>query len=629
MNELVNQVLTGLASASNLFLVACGLTLIFGVTRVVNFAHGSLYMVGAYVMATVVPALTDFFGSAPGFWMALVASAAAVGIVGAAMEVLLLRRLYRSNELFQLLATFGVVLIVQDLVIWLWGAEDILGPRAPGLKGFVMLGSSRIPEYSLFMIAVGPAVFALLWLILHRTRWGTLIRAGSQDKEMVGVLGVRDSLLMTSVFALGGALAGFAGALQIPTQPANPFMDASIIVEAFVITVIGGMGSITGALVAAVLVGLIHSFGIQMFPKATLAMLFVVMAIVLVIRPWGLFGKPEPERSQTPTASQRTLLSKNETLAAVCALLIVLLVAPLVLNDYLIGILTDILVMSLFALSLNFIMGNGGLVSFGHAAYFGLGAYGAAMIVYHLHWRMEVALLIAPLIAGLGALIFGVFVVRLAGVYGAMLTLAVAQILWSLAFQWIELTGGDNGVNGIWPASWLSSKAAYYYLSLVLCLTAIAVLWRAMLAPLGYTMRAGRDSPRRCEAIGINLFVHRWKGFVLAGACAGLAGGVFAFSKGSIDTQVLSIQMSVDSIVMVLIGGMNAITGPLVGGAIYPFLKAYIMPLTNYWRAILGAAIISMVLLFPNGLMAFFSRFSTKRWTQLNPVPGREVQDAT
>ncbi len=610
MWEIATQILTGLASASNLFLVACGLTLIFGVTRVVNFAHGSIYMLGAYAMVTFVTPMREHLGSTLGFWAAIAASAIFAAVVSAAIEVILLRRLYRSNHLFQLLATFGVVLIVQDLVILIWGAEDILGPRAPGLTGFVQLGEHRFPTYSVFMIAVGPMVFLALWLILHRTRWGTLIRAASQDKEMVGLLGARDSLLMTSVLALGGALAGLAGALQIPMQPANAFMDVSIITEAFVITVIGGMGSMTGAFLAAIMVGLIQALGIQLFPKSTLVLIFVVMAIVLIIRPWGLLGRPEVEVGGAIGEPPERILSPRMTRFALGALAIFLLFAPYFLSQYHVGLLIEVLLMSLFAFSLNFIMGNGGLVSFGHAAYFGLGAYGAALAVYHWRWPMEAALVLGPLAAAAGALIFGWFVLRLAGVYAAMLTLAIAQILWSLAFQWNEFSGGDNGINGVWPSAWAQSRVVFYYVVLALSVTAIGALWRATKAPLGYTLRAGRDSPRRCEAIGINLLMHRWAGFVLAGAAAGLSGALFAFSKGTVDTHVLSVSMTVDSLVMVLIGGVNAITGPLMGGTIYPLLKAYIMPLTDAWRMFLGAVILLTVLLFPQGLAGFLSRLS-------------------
>jgi branched-chain amino acid transport system permease protein len=184
-----------------------------------------------------------------------------------------------------------------------------------------------------------------------------------------------------------------------------------------------------------------------------------------------------------------------------------------------------------------------------------------------------------------------------------MLTLAFAQIVWSAAFQWNAFTGGDNGVNGIWPSDWLRSRVSLYYFALILCGAAVLYLWRATLSPFGYTLRGGRDSPKRCEAIGIDLRLHRWAGFALAGACAGLAGAIYAFSKGTVDPGFLAIPTSVDSLAMVLLGGLHHMAGPLVGAIIYPVVRAYIMPLTDYWRLILGTVIITSVLLFPEGIV--------------------------
>ena len=222
--------LNGLASASSLFLVASGLSIIFGVTRIVNFAHGSLYMLGAYVAWTLVTWLGP--ADALGFWGGVVLAALVIGLVGVVVEVLVLRRIYQAPELFQLLATFGVVLMLQDLTLATWGAEDKLGPRAPGFKSFVVLFDNRFPTYELFLIAIGPLVLLILWLLFQKTRWGVLVRAATQDREMVGALGVNQRLLFTSVFFFGSVLAGLGGALQLPREAVNLHMDLSMISEA-------------------------------------------------------------------------------------------------------------------------------------------------------------------------------------------------------------------------------------------------------------------------------------------------------------------------------------------------------------------------------------------------------------
>ncbi|MET0868661.1 MAG: branched-chain amino acid ABC transporter permease, partial [Pseudorhodoplanes sp.] len=199
LNAFVFQAVNGLSSASGLFLVAVGLSLIFGVTRIVNIAHGSLYMLGTYIAYSVATKI----GGALGFWGGIVLTAILVGILGAIIEVLLLRRIYRAPELFQLLATFALVLVFNDAALWIWGPEDLLGPRAPGLTGSIELLGRRLPTYDIFLIVVGPAVLLALHMALSKTRFGRLMRAATQDREMVGALGVNQAMLFTGVFALG------------------------------------------------------------------------------------------------------------------------------------------------------------------------------------------------------------------------------------------------------------------------------------------------------------------------------------------------------------------------------------------------------------------------------------------
>ncbi len=598
------QFLTGLASASSLFLVASGLSIIFGVSRVVNFAHGSFYMLGAYIAYSLTLKLG---GGALGFWGAIGLAAVAVGLIGALVEMALLRRLYRSPELFQLVATFGVVLVIQDLALAIWGPDDLLGPSAPGLAGAVTLLGHKVPEYDLALIVIGPAVLAILWLLLNRTRWGILVRAATQDPEMAGALGINQKWLLTSVFFLGSLLAGLGGALQLPREPANLLMDMGIIAEAFVVVVIGGMGSIGGAFLAAVVIGELQAFGILVFPEITLVLLFLVMAIVLVIRPWGLLGKPEaiiPKAAARDVGRPFRPLKTGWRWAGFCLLgLFVLL--PATTGDYALQVASEILIFTLFAASLHFLMGIGGMISFGHAAYLGFGAYGSALAVHHLGAPMEAALIAAPALAGMGALVFGWFCVRLSGVYLAMLTLAFAQIAWSAVFQWYDFTGGDNGLIGIWPAPWAAGAAGYYYLTLALTVAGLWGLKRAVFSPFGFALRAGRDSRLRAEALGIDVRRVQWLAFALSGAAAGLAGGLYAFLKGSVFPTVMAIPVSVDGLVMVLLGGVHTVLGPLVGAVVFTGLKIGIAAETHFWRILLGGLILATVLSFPKGIAGF------------------------
>jgi branched-chain amino acid transport system permease protein len=192
--------------------------------------------------------------------------------------------------------------------------------------------------------------------------------------------------------------------------------------------------------------------------------------------------------------------------------------------------------------------------------------------------------------------------VRLSGVYLAMLTLAIAQIAWSIALQWDTVTGGSNGLIGVWPVEWLASKAAYYFLALAVCAAAIAFLWRALGAPFGYALRASRDSPLRADAIGIDVRRTQWIAFTVAGTFAGIAGAVYAFSKGSISPEVLAIPRSVDALVMVLLGGVQTLTGPAWGAAFFTWLEDSLARDFSYWRAAIGAVVLLIVLGFPGGI---------------------------
>jgi len=616
VSSLVIQFLNGLAGASTLFLVAVGLSLIFGVTRIVNFAHGSFYMLGIYVAYSIISRAGAGGGLGPaGFWGGILVAAMVVGALGALIEILLLRRIYHAPEMFQLLATFGIVLVIKDFVLWAWGPEDLLGPRAPGLGGSVDILGRPFPEYDLALVVIGPLVLGLLWLLLNRTRWGTLVRAATQDREMAGALGVNQKWLFTAVFALGSALAGLGGALQIPREPAQLFLDMGVIADAFVVVVVGGMGSIPGAALAAFIIGEIKAYCVGIgqvgflgysvsLSKLTLVAEFIVMAIVLVMRPWGLLGRQQGAQRIAAGARERPAAGRAMQIA-VLAVAGALAVMPFVAQPYTIVLLIDILVYALFAASLQFLMGPAGLVSFGHAAYFGLGAYGAALLVKKAGLPMEFALAGGPLAAALGAVVFGWFCVRLSGVYLAMLTLAFAQIAWSIVYQWDQFTGGSNGLVGVWPAPWLASKTAFYYLAFTLCGCGIWLLRRIVFSPYGYALRAGRDSPLRCDAIGIDLARLQWAAFILAGTFAGLAGAIYAFSKGSISPESLAIPLSVDGLVMVLLGGVQTVSGPVVGAAVFTWLQDTVARNTDYWRALLGAIIIALVLVFPQGIVGF------------------------
>jgi len=284
------QLLAGVSNGMLLFLISAGLSLIFGVLRIINFAHGVLFMFGAFLAVSLVGLAP---GTTGGFVSALIGASAGLAVLGALLEIGLLRRIYRSPHEYQLLLTFALVFILGDVAKLIWGREDnsVVTPQL--LTGSTHAFGVTFPTYRLFLIAVGVAVAVALWLVLHRTRWGIFVRAATMDRGMLSALGVNTRWLFTAVFALGAALAGLGGALAAPIVAVGPGLHVQVIIDAFVVVVIGGMGSVLGALAASLLVGVVNAFGILAVPGAAVVLTFAIMAVVLIVRPHGLFGTPE------------------------------------------------------------------------------------------------------------------------------------------------------------------------------------------------------------------------------------------------------------------------------------------------------------------------------------------------
>ena len=393
----------------------------------------------------------------------------------------------------------------------------------------------------------------------------------------------------------------------MPKGGADLLMDLNVIAAAFVVVVVGGMGSIPGAYLAAVIFGELSSFGVLVFPESTLVLMFVVMAVVLVIRPYGLLGKAEIGEHGSAEVDVSLLRPAPKKLRLLgLALLILIIIVPLLVDTFQLVLMTEIAIFALASMSLYFMMGPGGMVSFGHAAFFGGGAYAAALIVHYFQTPMELAICLAPLLVGLLALIIGWFCVRLSGVYLAMLTLAFAQICWSIVFQWGAFTGGDDGILSIWPSEWAGNKIVFYYLTMVLCIGGILLLRHFVFTPFGYTMRACRDSPLRVDSIGINLRRHQWFAFTTAGIFAGLAGGIYVFSKGSVFPDEMAIPRSFDFLFMVLLGGVETLFGPIAGSAAFTWLHDEISRI-DFWQLILGCIFVVLVVVFPQGIAGYFN----------------------
>jgi branched-chain amino acid transport system permease protein len=618
------QLLSGLAETTPLFLVAAGLTLIFAVTRMVNFAQGSFYMLGAYLAVSLLGAQGSAAGESER-WLALLASALAVGLLGAAMEVAVLRRLYRVPVLYQLLAGLGAMLVVRDLLPRYWGRDPLGTPRLPEVVGPVVVPGGTLADYDLVLLSLGPIVLAGLLLLLHGTAWGVRVRAATQDADMLSALGVRRKLLVTSVVFLGAALAGLGGALDAPRSPAAPGMDLDMLVAAFMAVVIGGMGSIPGAFLGALLIALLRILGVLVLPQFTLGLLFLAVAAILIVRPQGLLGGRLVLMEGPVDAAARPLApggwaARSVGLVVLAALCALPFAAPHLGGDAVLAAVLQVLILALFAASLQFLAGLGGIASFGHAAFLGLGAYGAGLAAVHLALPAESVLLGAPFAAAAAALVFGWLCLRRPGAYVAVLTLLFAQVAWAGALWWAGRSGAAARVEGLAPSGWLrgpvpadllSDAAVLYYLVTGLAVLALWALRAIAMSPFGYTLRATRDSALRAGAVGIDRQGHRWLAFALAGGFAGLAGGLQLYLEGGVAPEVLALSTSVDALAVVLLGGVQTLTGPLLGAALYHGAETRVLGATayaGYWPLVVGLLLLVLAPLLPRGLLGSLQR---------------------
>lgn len=278
-------IVNGLMEGMMMFLVASGLTLIFGVSGILNFAHGSFYMLGAFFTYLLMPYL--FPGTLGGMALSIVFAALAVALLGALFEVLVLRRIYGSDALIQLIATLALVLVIRDIAILIWGRNDVMISAPAELSGSLQFGGLVLPLSQLIICAVGAVIITLMVTVIRRTRVGILLRAATDDRGMVALLGINQSVIFTGVFAVGSFLAGLAGGLTTPFGSINYMLDTGVIVTAFIIVVIGGLGNLYGALGAALMLGILKSLSVVYFPRMSMILFFLVMAFVLILRSLG------------------------------------------------------------------------------------------------------------------------------------------------------------------------------------------------------------------------------------------------------------------------------------------------------------------------------------------------------
>ena len=626
---LLVQTLNGLQFGIILFLIAAGLTLVFGVMDFINLAHGVQYMVGAYFAAAFV-AWTGSF--AAGLALALPAALA----FGLLLEVVVFRHLYDRDHLDQVLATFGIILFLNQGVKAVWGAAPLFVPIPPALSGSIELMPGLLyPVYRLAIIAAGLAVGGLLYVLVHHTRAGMLVRAGATNAAMVSALGVDIRRLFMVVFGFGAMLAGFAGAMVAPILSVEPGMGDNILILAFVVIVIGGIGSIRGAFLAALLIGLVDTLGRSFASNILRLVLDPSMASQT-----GRGDRPDadlhPDGGGPVLPADRPLPREAVTgLPAEAAEIAVApparparwrgYILPLVLfalfavapafarhggEGYILALVLRVMILGIAAMSLDLILGYGALISFGHAAFLGIGAYAVGILMSHGVGDAFVQLAAALAASALFALVTGAISLRTKGVYFIMITLAFGQMLYFLATS-LAAYGGDDGMtlprkSLVLGTRILGEGHTFYYVVLA-CLVGAYLLCRAIVASrFGRVLRGTRENPVRMQAIGFNPLAYQLAAYVIAGALCGLAGFLLANQTEFVSPAFMTWQRSGELIVMVILGGLGSLHGAIIGAAAFVILEEVLSRITELWKMIFGPMLVLVALFARGGILGFF-----------------------
>ncbi len=669
----VQQLLDGLTVGMVYVLLAAGLSVIFGVMHVINFAHGELYALGAYFAVAIVAPL----GGGVGFYVALVLSPLLVGILGVAIERYTVQPLYGRNPLYHILLTFGLVLVINDLIFLIWGPSARRIARPDHLTGTFELFGASFSRYSFFIIVFGGALAFAVWALLKYTRYGLIIRAGAQDRRMVRNLGISIDRYYSLVFGMGAALAAVAGLVFTAGRgQVVPEIGFEIIIAAFVIVVLGGLGSFRGAVVGGLGVGVLQASIIEPnFPQLEGMVIFVLMIAVLLVRPRGLFGTEfEEGGGELLTGTDGGLIPHEMRIKLGIGMVVLLALVPLgagwLYSTFYVSLFMRILTWGLFALALDFIMGYTGLVSLGHALFWGIGAYVSGAILFNFSESAFVAAGAALLVGAVVAWIVGYLSIRVHGVYFAMITLAFAELFYNSLYRmdrWMEsafetipwldvetvegiqLTGGSEGLFGLssyygvggvgveldeigiflGPVT-LTDSLLFYYIVLGALVASFLITRRMLQSPFGAVLKGIRENEQRVRFLGYNPTVYKRRAFVVSGIFATLAGVIFALNQGFVSPEAAEWLKSGEVIVMVILGGMGTLFGPVIGAFAFfglehtlqgeylfaPFVWAASLvgmegpievlaeAVADRWRLFLGITFVLFVIFLPRGLVS-------------------------
>ena len=602
------QVLNGLVYGGLLYVLAVGLVLIFGLRRVVNFAHGGLFMIGSYVGFTL---------AAQGFFLGGLALAViTLAALGVLLDGVVFRPLQREDQIVTVLVTFGILLVLQDVVQSIWG-KDFLTLKPPSyLAGSVAVFGSEFPLYRLFVIGIAIIVAAGLTIWLRTSRIGLYVRASSVDPVTTAIQGVDTNRVSAIVVAIGAALAGLSGMVAAPLMALSPSMGSYILIDSFIVVVVGGLGSFSGAFIAALLIGEIHNFGVVFVPWAATLIPFVLMVAVLIWRPVGAASAPAPasQFADRPVALGAAPVWFGAALLAGLAL------PWLVSSALFFTLMTQAVISALLALGVGFLVRQNGVVSFGHAVFFGLAAYTIALAAKYAALPAEAAIALALLIPTALAFLLGLVIVRSPGIAFSMLTLAVGQAFYEVAYRWRELANGDDGLAIRLPRhlfgleiGFFQRPASMFAVCWIALIGALALLHCVSASHFGRLTAAIRENEERARFIGYATVGPRAAIYAMSAFVAALAGVLFALYNAFVSPDILHWSLSGSALIMAIIGGTRVLWGPILGAIVFFFFKDVASGYTEHWQAMIGASLIVVTVLLPSGLAGALHALVTRR----------------
>lgn len=614
---LFGQLLIGLINGVFYAMMSLGVAIIFGMLRIGNFVHGAQYMLGAFG-AWYLLHLPDLF---PGlglpslnYWWALIIVPIGVGLLGAATERIFIRRVYNLEHAYGLLLTVGLAMVIEGVFNVFYGAAGQQYGVPDALRGGVNLGFMFMPLYRLWVIVAALAVCIVTWYVIERTKLGSFLRAATENPELVRAFGINVPRMLMLTYAFGVGLAGLAGVMAAPIYQVSPQMGQSIIITIFAVVVIGGMGSIFGAIFTGLMLGMIEGLTKVFYPQASTTVIFVIMAIVLVFRPAGLFGKETVghHSADISAARQGSILENGRLWLAVFAgggLILPFLVYPV--------FAMKILCLALFACAYNLIFGYVGLLAFGHAAFFGASAYVAAHTAAVWGFPTEIAILCGVAAATVLGAVFGWLAIRRQGLYFAMITLALAQIVYFYAVQ-ASWTHGEDGIQSVPRGTLfgfidLNDTYNMYYLVLAIFLGGFALIYRIVRSPYGQVLKSIRENEQRSISLGYSTDRFKLIAFTLSAMLAGLAGGTKAFVFQIASLSDLFFMTSADALLMTLIGGVGTLLGPVVGAVIVVTMQKELATLGAWVIVVQGAAFVLCVLFLRKGVVGTLEDYLARR----------------